>query len=207
MNMAQVRCDGCNKPFTPSGLSQHIAKTPNARCHSAYGPSQAQLVNICIARTPASSIAPNPSVTPWIDTPGDNQIEDALDNSVDDQVDAMDAEPLEPLETTLQQEASHLPAISDNPVSGQPTRSFIIDHFPIGSAGAPIAGPHDTSPTNEPSLAAPGEPIWAPFRSQCDWEFARWAKMSGPTSSAITDLLAIPEVCAPYHLDFSANML
>ncbi|KAF8259189.1 hypothetical protein EI94DRAFT_1813760 [Lactarius quietus] len=40
----------------------------------------------------------------------------------------------------------------------------------------------------------PGTPrlIWAPFRSQCNWELAHWAKMHGPTLSAVTDLLAIP---------------
>ncbi|KAF8258427.1 hypothetical protein EI94DRAFT_1912347 [Lactarius quietus] len=36
--------------------------------------------------------------------------------------------------------------------------------------------------------------IWAPFFSQRDWEIACWAKMCGPTSSALADLLAIPEV-------------
>ncbi|KAI9442877.1 hypothetical protein BJY52DRAFT_1206753 [Lactarius psammicola] len=39
-----------------------------------------------------------------------------------------------------------------------------------------------------------GDLIWAPFRSQCDWEIAHWAKMRGPTSTAVMELLAIPEV-------------
>ncbi|KAI9429943.1 hypothetical protein BJY52DRAFT_1093078, partial [Lactarius psammicola] len=30
-----------------------------------------------------------------------------------------------------------------------------------------------------------------PFRSQCDWEIARWAKMRGPTSSAVVDRLQL----------------
>ncbi|KAI9430251.1 hypothetical protein BJY52DRAFT_1208101 [Lactarius psammicola] len=33
--------------------------------------------------------------------------------------------------------------------------------------------------------------IWTPFQSQCDWEFARWAKNRGPTSTAVGELLAI----------------
>ncbi|KAH9014404.1 hypothetical protein EDB84DRAFT_1277679 [Lactarius hengduanensis] len=36
--------------------------------------------------------------------------------------------------------------------------------------------------------------IWAPFHSQCDWEIALWAKTRGSTSSALTELLQIPEV-------------
>ena len=90
------------------------------------------------------------------------------------------------------------PQQSDNPVSDLPTQGFIIDRFPIASTGTPIAGPHDTSAMNEASLVDPEESVWAPFRSQCDWEFAHWAKMRGLTSSAVTDLLTIPEVCAPY---------
>ncbi|KAH9012665.1 hypothetical protein EDB83DRAFT_2508778 [Lactarius deliciosus] len=39
-----------------------------------------------------------------------------------------------------------------------------------------------------------GSLIWALFRSKCDWEIACWAKTWGPTLSAVTDILAIPEV-------------
>jgi hypothetical protein len=47
----------------------------------------------------------------------------------------------------------------------------------------------------ESTQAAFGDSIWAPFHSKCDWEIAHWAKMHGPTSSAVMDLLVIPEVC------------
>lgn len=36
--------------------------------------------------------------------------------------------------------------------------------------------------------------VWAPFCSQCDWEFAHWVKTRGVTSTAANELLAIPEV-------------
>ncbi|EIW81904.1 hypothetical protein CONPUDRAFT_54049, partial [Coniophora puteana RWD-64-598 SS2] len=36
--------------------------------------------------------------------------------------------------------------------------------------------------------------MWAPFLSQMDWEIARWAKMRGPSSTAFSELLAIPGV-------------
>ncbi|KAJ7312316.1 hypothetical protein DFH08DRAFT_717847 [Mycena albidolilacea] len=35
---------------------------------------------------------------------------------------------------------------------------------------------------------------WAPFTSQVDWEVAKWAKLRGSTSTAVTDLLAIDGV-------------
>ena len=39
--------------------------------------------------------------------------------------------------------------------------------------------------------------LYAPFSSQTDWEFAKWAKLRGPTSTAVTDLLSIPNVSLP----------
>ena len=66
----------------------------------------------------------------------------------------------------------------------------IIDRFPNGSAGAPISGARGGSSMEDTGR----EGIWAPFSSQCDWEIARWAKMHGPSSSAFSELLAIPEV-------------
>ena len=77
----------------------------------------------------------------------------------------------------------------------------IIDRFPFGFPGAPITDPLDRLDSATENRSSPiggrprGDSIWAPFRSQCDWEFARWAKLRGSTSSAVTDLLAIPEVC------------
>jgi hypothetical protein len=74
---------------------------------------------------------------------------------------------------------------------------LVVDRFPHGTPGAPIPEMDQGSSAYQSSQEAFGTSIWAPFRSQCDWEIARWAKMRGPTSTALTDLLAIPEVRPP----------
>ena len=76
----------------------------------------------------------------------------------------------------------------------------VINHFLLGNAGAPIPGVPQGQPAHEPNQATAAEPAWAPFNSECDWEFARWAKTRGPTSSAVTDLLAIDQVHALFKL-------
>ncbi|KAJ3784310.1 hypothetical protein GGU10DRAFT_376833 [Lentinula aff. detonsa] len=43
---------------------------------------------------------------------------------------------------------------------------------------------------------------WAPFESEIDWNIARWAKMCGPSSTALTELLAIDGVCDKLGLSF-----
>jgi hypothetical protein len=73
---------------------------------------------------------------------------------------------------------------------------MIVDGFPHNSAGAPIPSAREGSHIYQSTQEAFGTSIWAPFRSQCDWEIARWAKMRGPSSSAVADLFAIPGVRA-----------
>ena len=79
--------------------------------------------------------------------------------------------------------------------------AVVIDQFPMRSAGAPIPGTsrgvsvysRQEGPTNS---------VWAPFASECDWEIAHWAKMRGPTSLAMGDLLDKPKVCMSCNFDF-----
>jgi hypothetical protein len=37
---------------------------------------------------------------------------------------------------------------------------------------------------------------YAPFESKLDWEFAKWAKLRGPGSTAVTELMGIDDVCS-----------
>jgi len=66
-----------------------------------------------------------------------------------------------------------------------------------GKAGQPIrvgwpaaTDGHQTQPSDNPSSPNP----YAPFHSQIDWEVAKWGKLRGPTSTAFTELLEIPNV-------------
>jgi len=71
--------------------------------------------------------------------------------------------------------------------------TVVIDCFLLGNAGAQI--PSIACGSNDDMAAV--QSVWAPFVSQYDWQVAHWAKMCGLTSSAMTDLLAIGEVCIP----------
>ncbi|KAH9177873.1 hypothetical protein EDB89DRAFT_2111982 [Lactarius sanguifluus] len=80
---------------------------------------------------------------------------------------------------------------------------LVIDRFPHGSPGATIPGTLQGSHVYQS--------IWVPFHSQCDWEIVRWAKMRRPTSSAVTDILAIPKVVdklsLSYHMPNELNKI
>jgi hypothetical protein len=70
-----------------------------------------------------------------------------------------------------------------------------VERFPLGMAGNPISNMGQSVPGYQVLHDNLGQGhIWYPFRSQRDWEFARWAKNRGPSSTAVTELLAIEGV-------------
>jgi hypothetical protein len=87
------------------------------------------------------------------------------------------------------------PIVESEAGNSQTNTTLVIERFPHGRPGAPVAGAPQGTTLYESTQDVLGESIWAPFQSQSDWEIARWAKMRKPTSSAVTELLAIPEVC------------
>jgi hypothetical protein len=69
----------------------------------------------------------------------------------------------------------------------------VIEKYPDSHAGAPVT--HDRVPSRNESYAKSvnndiHNPL-APFSSQTDWEIAQWAKLCGPGSTAMSDLLKI----------------
>ncbi|KAI9450477.1 hypothetical protein BJY52DRAFT_1125915 [Lactarius psammicola] len=98
------------------------------------------------------------------------------------------------------------------PLSTEPRRTELhcaqhdglpfIKRFP-GQAGAPIPNMGRSTPGYEQLQEKLGlDNIWTPFQSQCDWEFARWAKNRGPTSTAVGELLAIDGVVENLGLSY-----
>ncbi|KAI0263871.1 hypothetical protein BC834DRAFT_1042725 [Gloeopeniophorella convolvens] len=79
-----------------------------------------------------------------------------------------------------------------------------VVHFSSGRAGAPMQQ-QELSQYEELrkqfDATSPGN-IYAPFASEMDWEIARWAKQRGPSSRALTDLLAIPGVSERLGISF-----
>jgi hypothetical protein len=51
MSSVQIQCHGCNKSFTPRGLSQHVSRTPHPRCRAVYTASQLPSVSTSVPHT------------------------------------------------------------------------------------------------------------------------------------------------------------
>jgi hypothetical protein len=80
-------------------------------------------------------------------------------------------------------------------VGSESVSAVEVEEFPFGRPGAPIPG-RAQDPLEYESQAASVGSAWAPFRSQLEWDVARWAKLRGGSSTAVSELLAIPGVRA-----------
>jgi hypothetical protein len=108
--------------------------------------------------------------------------------TVDEELNALDT----PVERSNHMEAGNSEVVPE----------VVIDNFPSAAAGAPIPSTSHSTFANESRRDTPMDSVWSPFTSECDWTFAHWAKMRGPSLSAVSDLLAIPEVWTYLYLIF-----
>ncbi|KAF5340534.1 hypothetical protein D9758_015825 [Tetrapyrgos nigripes] len=83
-------------------------------------------------------------------------------------------------------------------------REPFIRHYPDPRAGAPLPSQTTHLNANEAYQQALGHNanIWTPFISEIDWRVAKWAKMRGPSSTALSELLAINGVSERLGLSF-----
>jgi len=169
--------------------------------------------------TPTPDSAPACSTTEESPNAIEGHSADMAEDPVEDATDATDADLLEVLSnghlttTNLEQyrpaEAQTSAAASIDPTPAPPrypvqpetdssrtAQDVFVECFSLGNPGAPFPGAHQGASIYESSQAAFGPSTWAPFHSQCDWEITHWAKMRGPSSSAMEELLAIPSVSA-----------
>ena len=78
--------------------------------------------------------------------------------------------------------------------------THVIDQFPFGCLGMPMPNKSKGLSMYETWCATSKDTPWTPFCSELDWNVAQWVKMCGPSSTAATELLAIPGVCVSHRL-------
>ncbi|KAM6491662.1 hypothetical protein JOM56_012906 [Amanita muscaria] len=86
---------------------------------------------------------------------------------------------------------------------------FHIEPFPGSYAGKPIQA-RGSEPTyvnyidqlKASESESEAENTWAPFNPKLDWEIARWAKLRGPGSTAVSDLLSIDGLQEALNLSY-----
>ncbi|KAJ3530821.1 hypothetical protein NM688_g7658 [Phlebia brevispora] len=83
-----------------------------------------------------------------------------------------------------------------------------IQHFPSEVAGQPVDVPggipagYAEYQSRVPGHVGDPSNIFAPFQSELDWKVARWAKLRGSGSTAVSELLEIPGVQEKLQLSY-----
>ena len=77
-------------------------------------------------------------------------------------------------------------------VEEQLRQKIYVEHF-----GRQAGAIMDSEEAEEAGFSAYSDNanIYAPFLSRIDWDVAKWAKLRGPSSTALTELFKIPQVC------------
>ncbi|KAJ3715707.1 hypothetical protein C8R42DRAFT_725514 [Lentinula raphanica] len=223
-----TQCNGCGKSFVGSAFLHHIRKTKNPRCQGfrtfieAAAPSMdAHTTQLLESLSSHHSFSGGqvPLETPMtINHSGDffdseNFEEDLEDDELDGQESTTSRESSPELlfPDGFFDEPLHLPHSQIPLVSANASWEPYVESYPDPRAGAPIGAQANVMDENSQYYhTVPGAAVnqWAPFESEVDWKIAHWAKLRGPSSTALSELLAMDGVCEKLNLSYrSANQL
>ena len=73
-------------------------------------------------------------------------------------------------------------------------QKIYVEKFTRGHAGAPTKLDEISDNNRYKNSLRDPHNLYAPFASKVDWDFARWAKLRGPSSTAVSELLAVDGV-------------
>jgi hypothetical protein len=196
---AMIFCSGCRRNFTPSGYTRHIRRSHTLACAAAHHEAlQAAELDNNVDDMPEvihfhgdifgdyeeTDLQWPAEAEAEVDEDSEDS-EEGHDVLNDNQYIDIDMDPRR--EETQAQSA----ALDDC----QGTDSVFVEHFPDGNAGAIISGDGFIEADYDLYQKQCGNVNeYAPFASQMEWDIARWAKVHGITSTAVTDLLGIKGV-------------
>ena len=208
-----VQCTGCNREFSASGFTRHVNSTTTAVCRATYN-------NLFV---PSDDVGGNDID---MENTGGNFEGDFFGPNYE-QADFGWLEGDETIGTELhylelckylqfiartdeseeQSEEGDEDEVNDPGVDLEPevsprstTKDYIIEQFPGDQAGTPLE--HVTpcqSNFEKYQQQLNNNAEYAPFTSQADWEIARWAKIYGPSSNAVNELLKVDGVSLSFR--------
>ncbi|KAG1828883.1 hypothetical protein DFJ58DRAFT_719762 [Suillus subalutaceus] len=205
-----TQCPACSRDdFTVTGLSQHLAKSRNPHCRALYHQSRSQVHTRDQRDEPDEPTAedePGYEVDEFgyeIDEPGYEVDEPGYEAEAGGEAEAGDEDDDEgwnfepewepPVEDRV--EDATMDAIKDladeDEAGWEDQRRAHQDIQAHLRAGQQITRGCAANAEYEAHLANEEENVYHPFASKMEWEVARWAKLRGLSSTALSDLLAI----------------
>lgn len=126
------------------------------------------------------------------DDDSDSSENDNTDDNTSDGLDCADARP------SIDDGGSNLNHLLNESEGTQPEEESwaepTIVHFPGRRAGEVCSTGITSMQQHENAFGGRSENPYSPFASKIDWEFAKWAKLRGPSATSFTELLNISGV-------------
>ncbi|KAG2349243.1 hypothetical protein BDR05DRAFT_1028905 [Suillus weaverae] len=224
-----TRCPACFRDdFTVTGLSQHLAKSRNPHCQALYHQSRSQLHTSEQQDEPDESTAPDPGGY-GEDKPDESTAPDGPDGDEflqwgQEQYDGSDGDgdeddeewnfepewepPVEEWEPPIEEQVEDVGMDTIEDLADEDEHRTHQDIQAHPRAGQQITRCRAANAEYEAHLANEEENLYHPFASKMEWEVARWVKLRGLSSTALSDLLAIEGVSERLSLSFkNANEL
>ncbi|KAF7972500.1 hypothetical protein HWV62_17870 [Athelia sp. TMB] len=209
-----TKCTGCEKYFTQGTYLRHIRTSAEPRCHAIYNNIHNYLPGGEGDSGSDTQHDHNPSMEPeysidaggdyfgdyqdedfgWQDEPAGEDLGDPQAGFEGHEYHEDDEED----DDEEEEEEEVLPLPNSSPAS--PNRASVPPPVPNqqeyvtkfgGLAGTPLLGWARGTLMYNKYQHETGNALWGAFQSRIDWEFARWAKLRGPSSTAVSDLLNI----------------
>jgi hypothetical protein len=196
-SMPKSICPGCRREFTQTGLHSHLHQMRNPICRktteeqNALHAEDPQAINIddTVQSLERSRLRNSDD--------DDIDMTQTYEDVVEDHTDQPGQSAGPDWDYDLDKDESEDGSVAsegDVVVQEVPdAEDILVDVFP-GDAGTTVDPGSGTLYTQYNSTRYEEGNVYAPFRSQLDWEFARWAKLRGPGSTVVMELLQIAGV-------------
>jgi hypothetical protein len=211
----KVLCLGCGRAFSHFGRISHLAQTRNPPCceiaaqeRETQANSSPELSDTMFEETPAPDGdffgAYNEDEMPWpspgfrathldvddeddvlMDDPNGHNSSVANSQGIDDEDEDSEDDP-DNEEEVLHEEGCNNVTVGEDRV--------FIETFPSQYGDAGIVMERGTGSLYKTYSNDHQDNMYAPFKSKLDWDFAQWAKLRGPGSTALNELLNIDGV-------------
>ncbi|KAI0924072.1 hypothetical protein AcV5_009430 [Taiwanofungus camphoratus] len=202
-------CKGCNQEFSQCGYASHLQQTTKLTCivirqheedFGAAAPFEGDFYGDYIADDFVD--LEDVSERDEHNTHSDEDDEENKDEN-DIVFTGWEPPPVSPLPFSryvhneeMDSEAEdhpHLNSSTRQQIEENARKKTFVVSFPGGLAGQPVSQTRQASTYEmyKTTVDHEGANAWAPFTSHLDWEFARWAKLQGPGSTSVDELLKV----------------
>jgi len=203
--MVSITCPGCSNSFSHRAWLNHLVQTTNSACHKVHDNQRSYVPGLRLQDEFHDVLGDddfgqdNPNISDYESPEDDSESSSSSDSkssAFEDRDSSNPYSPESPDDDSMDDEQGQVltPAEKENLGDSLWVKPVISD-YPRRDAGRPYTNDRYSGYQDyEDVLGGEAANPYTPFLSKLDWEFARWAKLRGPGSTAASELMGIDGV-------------